>query len=65
MRKKIFRIVSAILGLGFITFGIYSFSFTMNSLSEYSTPFVFLMFGYFLLEFAITGRSRLNRILKK
>ena len=65
MNKAIYRVLAAIIGFGLITFGIYSFNFSMNSIAEYTTPIASLMFGYFMLEFAFTGKSRLNRILKK
>lgn len=65
MRKKIYRALATVLGIGLICFGLYGFSLTMDTLLEYSMPITSLMFGYFMLEFAITGKSRLNRFIRK
>jgi len=65
MRIKIYRAPATVLGTGLVCFGLFSFSLPMNTMPEYTMPFVSLMFGCFMLEFAITGKSRLNRFLRK
>lgn len=65
MRKKIYRVLAMVLGIGLVYFGLYSFGLPMDTLPEYSMPIASLMFGYLMLEYAVTGKSQLSRFLRK